>query len=167
MNFGGNPMSVDEFEAAQGTSLTDLFVEFGQEVIAEQYRELYKESSEQAVSEFTADRLKSYYLAHPNVADKAKASLLYAQSLMASHPLASLVFATSAVELAIKVVLLQPVIYGLVHQEALAPFIMELATQHTGAKRFHDLLFEILTRFGGVNLKEFRRPGSGKLFGRN
>jgi hypothetical protein len=81
---------------------------------------------------------------------------------MPSYPKAALVFAAAAVELAIKGALLQPIVSGLVHTEALAPFFMDLLTQQTGAARFNKLLFEILNKFGGVSLRDFKRVGSVK-----
>ena len=85
-----------------------------------------------------------------------------AQSLMPSHPTAALVFGVIATELAVKVVLLKPIVFGLVHNEGLASFITDLVTQHTGMERFQTLLTEILSQFGGVDLKVFRRPKSAK-----
>ena len=117
---------------------------------------------EDAIKEFTAERLQSYYLAHPNLAGPAYGSLLYAQSLMPSYPEAALVFAVTATELAIKTVLLKPIVFGLVHTEALASFITDLTTQHTGMERFQTILTEILARFGGVDLKVFKRTHSEK-----
>ena len=70
--------------------------------------------------------------------------------------------ATSAMELAVKVVLLKPIVFGLVHIEVLAGFITDLATKHTGMDRFNNFLTAILAQFGGVDLKSFTRPGSTK-----
>jgi hypothetical protein len=117
---------------------------------------------EDAIKEFTAERLQSYYVANPNLAGPAHDSLLYAQSLVPSYPKAALVFAATAMELAIKTVLLKPIVFGLVHTEGLAVFITDLATQHTGMERFQTLLTEILTQFGGVDLKTYKRPDSAK-----
>ena len=134
---------------------THYLNEFGHEL-------LYPEHYEEAVKEFTSDRLKSYYVNHPDLAEPAHRSLTYAQSLMPAHSEAALVFATTAVELAIKVVLLKPIVFGLVHTEGFATFITELTTQHTGMERFQALLAEILSQFGGVDLKTLNRANSAK-----
>ncbi len=155
-------MSYSEEDARQDEHFHRLYNEFGPQWADEHAEELYRRHYDEAVKEFTAERLKSFYVAHPNLAQPALRSLGYAQSLVSSHPAAALVFATTAIELAIKVVLLQPIIYGLVHIEAFAPLVADQCTQQTGAKRFHALLFEILDRFGGVNLREFRRHDSEK-----
>ncbi len=60
----------------------------------------------------------------------------------------------------IKVVLLKPIVFGLVHTEALASLITELTIKNTGIERFYKLLSGILTRFGGVDLETFKRTGS-------
>jgi hypothetical protein len=113
-----------------------------------------------AVKQFTEERLQSHYLANPKLAEPALDALTYAQSLLSTQPLAALVFATTSTELAIKAVLLRPIVSGLVHTEGLAAFITDLATQHTGMERFRELLTEILAQFGGVDLKTYTRPNS-------
>jgi hypothetical protein len=113
-----------------------------------------------AIRQFTGERLQSYYLANPTLAEPALNALTYAQSLLSKKPLAALVFATTSTELAIKTVLLRPIVSGLVHTEGLAGFITDLVTQHTGMERFRDLLTEILAQFGGVDLKTYTRPNS-------
>ena len=149
--------------------------DYDQESAEEEYRDqLYEELGpvwaemngfvppEDAIRDFTAERLQSYYVAHPNLAVPSYDSLAYAQSLLRSHPKAALVFAVTATELAIKTVLLKPIVFGLVHTEALAAFITDLTTQHTGMDRFQTILTEILARFGGVDLKVFKRADSTK-----
>lgn len=115
-----------------------------------------------AVEHFTEERLQSYYLANPKLAEPALNALSYAQSLLATQPLAALVFATTSTELSIKAVLLRPIVSGLVHNQGLAAFITDLATQHTGMDRFRELLTEILAQFGGVDLRTYTRSSSKK-----
>jgi hypothetical protein len=117
-----------------------------------------------AVRQFTEERLRSYYIANPNLAEPALDALKYAQSLLTAYPMAALVFAATAMELAIKVVILRPIVAGLVHTEGLAEFITDLTTQHTGMDRFRSLLAEIFARFGGVDLKTYKRPHSTMTF---
>jgi hypothetical protein len=147
-----------EEEAAEVAYQEQLLEELGPEWAEENGFALY----EDAIKEFTAERLQSYYVANPNVAGPAYRSLVYAQSLMPSHPKAALVFAVTATELAIKTVLLKPIVFGLVHTEALASFITDLTTKHTGMDNFQTILTEVLARFGGVDLKVFKRAASKK-----
>ena len=76
------------------------------------------------------------------------------------HPKAALVFAATAMELGIKVVLLKPIVFGLVHTEAMASLITELTIQHSGMERFYKLLSGILKRFSAVDLETYKRTGS-------
>ena len=123
--------------------------------------EIYRQQIyDDAVKQFTEERLQSYYLTNPRLAEPALDALIDAQSLLSTQPLAALVFATTSTELAIKAVLLRPIVSGLVHTEGLAAFITDLATQHTGMDRFRALLTEILAQFGGVDLKTYTRPNS-------
>jgi hypothetical protein len=149
--------------------------EYEQEAAEEAYRDqLYEELGpvwaenngfvppEDAIRDFTAERLQSYYVANPNLAKPAYESLRYAEALLPSYPRAALVFAVTAAEVAIKTVLLKPIVFGLVHTEGLASFITDLTTQHTGMERFQTLLTVILAQFGGVDLKVFKRGDSAK-----
>jgi hypothetical protein len=152
-------MSVDPHEAEQEDALERLYNQFGPEWAEEHSGELYQE----AIQEFTVERLQSYYVSHPNLAHAAHESLVYARSLVSTHPKAALVFAATAVELAIKVVLLKPIVFGLVHTERLADLITELTMQHTGMERFRALLTEILKQFGGVDMTSYKRRGSAEM----
>jgi hypothetical protein len=81
---------------------------------------------------------------------------------MPSFPQAALVFAVTAAELVWKKVLLEPIVFGLVHTEGLATFVTELTTKHTGMDRFKKLLTAILAEFGGVDLMAYKRSDSSK-----
>ena len=125
-------------------------------------KDFYEENYKDAVRQFTSERLQSYYLQQPVLAVPALNALRYAQSLMPAFHQGALVFAVTATELAVKNVLLKPIISGLVHTEDLASLVADLTMKHTGMDRFQKLLTEILAQFGGVELKTFKRAGSNK-----
>jgi hypothetical protein len=149
-------------EAAAEQAAKYFYDEIGPQWAREHDAELFQKHYEDAVSEFQSERLKSYYLKHPDLARSARDSLVYAQSLMPSFPQAALVFAVTAAELVWKKVLLEPIVFGLVHTEGLANLVTELTTQHTGMDRFKKLLAAILAEFGGVDIMEHKRDGSPK-----
>lgn len=124
--------------------------------------DLYAEHSAQALQEFTAERLHSYYLSHPDVAEAPIRSLQEARALLLNHATASLVFAMVAIEVGVKIALLKPIVSGLVHDASAATLITDLVISHGGDK-YRDLLFHILLTIGGVNLKAFRRFNSEQL----
>lgn len=123
--------------------------------------ELYAEHSKEAIQEFTLERLQSYYLKDPLLGSAPFCSLTESGVLLAEHPSAALVFAATAVEVGLKVVLLKPIVYGLVHDSSAAGLITDLAVGHGGDK-YRDLLFHILSEFGGVDVGNFRRASSKK-----
>jgi hypothetical protein len=149
-------------EGSEEEAYDRLYKEIGPQWVRDHADELFQEHYEEAVSEFTSERLKSFYLKHPDLARPAWDSLLSAQSLMPSFPQAAIVFAVTAAELVWKKVLLEPIVFGLVHSEGLANFVTELATEHKGMGRFKKLLTAILTEFGGVDLMEYKRLDSPK-----
>ena len=119
----------------------------------------------EAVGYFVDGRLRSYYVQHPDVAQKALGALSYSKDLLTQgQARAAVVFAVSAIEIGYKAALLRPIVSGLVHTEGLAEGVMILATGHTGIDRFFDLLTAVLDEFGSVDLKTFVRSGAKRRF---
>lgn len=133
------------------------------EAIESLSRELYPEHREQAISEFTADRLRSYYALHPDVAAPGVRAYKEAKVLLgAGHFSAALVFAASATEIFLKTALLRPIVYGLVHSEALAQAVVDSALSQTGFSRYDKLLSRLFSELVGGDLKAFVRTEGSK-----
>ena len=124
---------------------------------------LYEEHKEQAIQEFTVERLQSYYLHYPDIAKPAFQALSEAHQLISRHPTASFIFSAISIEVGIKVTLLKPVVYGLVHSESLASIITDMVIRQTSIDRFQKLLFKILSEYGGIDLNALKRAKSSKL----
>ena len=126
-------------------------------------RELYPEHKEQAIAEFTSDRLRSYYVAHPEVLVPAVRAFKEAKALhQNAHHSAALVFAASATELFLKSSLLRPVVYGLVHNESLAELVVAAAMSQTGFVRYEKLLAKLFWELTGVELTTLSRQPAAK-----
>jgi hypothetical protein len=82
--------------------------------------------------------------------------------LIGGHRIAALLFATSAVEITIKHLLVKPMLNGLVHNETVADLVMGLAPRETGSEAFKTLLFGVLNKVAGVDLATHRRNGSNR-----
>lgn len=141
-------MSYDESDAARD--------EFFEQIS----RELYPDHKIQAIEEFTADRLRSFYVMHPGVMRPAVDSLQEGKALRAlgKHS-AALVFFVTAIELLLKATLLKPVIYGLVHHEGLADVVVRYALGQAGFDRYEGLLADLFLRLAGIDLKTIHREG--------
>ncbi len=128
-------------------------------------RELYPEHKEQAIAEFTRARLKSYYVGHSDVLVPAARMFKESKVLAeAGYHAAALVFAGSATELFLKAALLRPVVYGLVHSEALAELVVSAALSQTGFKRYEQLLSKLFLELTGAELRSIvRLPGAKPL----
>jgi hypothetical protein len=122
--------------------------------------ELYPEHYEQAIEQFTTERLQSYYLKRPDMAKTAIWMMQQATELSGSHPTAALLFASSAVEITIKHLLVKPIVNGLVHNEAVADVVMALTPPQTGSDAFKNLLFGVLKKVAYVDLATHKRVGS-------
>jgi hypothetical protein len=126
----------------------------------EAYERLYEEHSKRALEDFKYDRLQSFYLASPLVAKPAIESLREARRLLPVSSTAAMILPTAASEVAVKTVVLQPIVSGLVHSPALAGLVTDMVIKHQGIDRFRDLLFAILHEHGGIDLTTYARPGS-------
>src|SRR3989338_7387904 len=106
-------MSYDEHDAA----LDAMYEQMG--------RELYPNHKVQAISEFTTERLRSYYVTNPKVMLPAIGAYKEGKHLnSAKHYSAAVVFFASSVELFLKATVLKPVVHGLIHSEGLANIIV-------------------------------------------
>jgi len=133
--------------------MPELYEEFARDVLSGK-DDLYGEIIEQ----FTSERLQSFYLANPAVAERALCALEEARALKALHPSAALVFATIAIEAGLKTTLLKPILHGLVNIDSAAVLIARLVpAQHN--EDFKKILFGILKDVGGVGLLAFKQPG--------
>jgi HEPN domain-containing protein len=144
-------MSYDEFDSAQDEMYERLSAE------------LYSEHKEQAIAEFTSERLRSYYLENPQVAQPAVKMLHEAEALLSQgHIDAALVFAASSCELFLKATLLRPVIHGLVHSEVLAKAIVNSTLAQTGLLRYKKLLGQLFEHLTSKKLETVMRKGAKK-----
>lgn len=124
-------------------------------------KELYPDHKEQAISEFTGERLRSFYVKSPLVMRPAVDSLQKGKQLLSLEQEApALVFFVSAIELLLKATLLKPVVYGLVHHEALADIIVRHTLGQSGFDRYEGLLSALFLRLAGMNIKDIKREGS-------
>ena len=126
-------------------------------------RELHEELKEEAIAAFTADRLKSFYVHRPDVMRPAVDAIQEGnwQQSNQRHS-AALIFHVSAIELLLKATLLKPVIYGLVHNDALAEVVVKHTLGQTGFDRYNGLLAELFVTLAKVDLNNIERHGQSK-----
>lgn len=108
------------------------------------YEELYDE----IVQDFTAARLRSYFVENPDLVGPSALALADARALVAGHQTAGFMFGAIAVEVALRAVILRPIVYGLVHSETAAALITKLAIAHQD-EHFTKVLLDLLASFGG------------------
>jgi hypothetical protein len=144
-------MSYDEHDAA----LDEMYYRIGEE--------LYPDHKAQAIEEFTAERLRSFYLKNPDVMQPALVTYKEAKALHeAKHYGAALVFFVTSIELFLKATLLKPVVYGLVHNDSLADVIVQHALGQAGFDRYKSLLAQLFADIAEIDLNEVKRDGASK-----
>lgn len=123
--------------------------------------ELYPEHRVQAIGEFTAERLSSYYQTNPMVMRPAVDALQEAKRLSANgHFPATVVFCATTIELLLKATLLQPIVYGLVHNDGLAEIIVKHAVGQTGFDRYRNLLSRLFQELANLDIANVCRQGT-------
>jgi hypothetical protein len=151
-----------EQEAAGEEQIERHAREWVRENSAELAHEFFEDNYDEAVRVFTSERLKSFYIKHPELAGPALEALNYARTLLPTYPRAALVFGATSIELVIKSVLLRPLISGLVHSEDLASLIVEQSTNQIGLDRYQKLLAGIVSEFSSFELSTLKRPNSNQ-----
>ena len=147
-------MSIDWYEAEQEEAYSAMM-----DSLAE---ELYPEHKEQAINEFIDDRLKSYYLDNNEIAVNAVSFIKKAKESVSLDPTTSLIYSSVATEVVLKLILLKPVVFGLVHTEALAELISSMLLKQNGVDRFKKLVFSILESHIEFDdgIENYKREGS-------
>lgn len=133
--------------------MPELYEEFAEGVLSGK-DDLYGEIIEQ----FTSERLQSFYLSNPNVAERAIGALEEARSLRSTHLSAALVFAAIAIEVGLRKTLLIPILHGMVSIDSAATLVAALVPdQHNDS--FKKALFGILKEIGNVDILNIKRTG--------
>ena len=126
-------------------------------------RELYPEHKTQAISEFREERLRSFYTENPELLVPAAKAFKEAKALFANGDhAAALVFSASATELFLKSSLLRPVVYGLIHNQALADLVVPAALSQSGYIRYEKLLAGLFRELTGVEIRTLKRTSGAK-----
>jgi len=142
-----------DLEQLRKQFMPELYEDFARDVLSGK-DDLYGE----IIDQFTSERLQSFYLSNPNVAERALGALAEARALKALHSSAALVFAAIAIEVGLKTTLLKPILHGMVSIDSAAALVAALVPdQHNDS--FKKVLFGILKEVGGVDLPAFKRPG--------
>lgn len=122
-------------------------------------RDFYPDHKAQAITEFTRDRLQSYYVANPRVMRPAVDAIQEGRRLRSNgHAGAAVVYFVTAIELLLKATLLKPVVHGLVHMDGLAEVIVGQALGQAGFDRYVNLLKTLFADLAGMDIAEVRRP---------
>jgi hypothetical protein len=146
----------EHLERLREQFMPELYEDFARDLLSGK-DDLYAE----VIDQFTSERLQSFYLANPAVAERALDALDEARALKALHPSATLVFAAIAIEVGLKTTLLKPILHGMVSMDSAAALIAGLIPdQHNDS--FKKVLFGILKEVGGIDLPAFRRSGSSQ-----
>ena len=126
------------------------------------FEELYRQHYDEAISEFTNERLQSFFIANPTAPRPPIYLLREARAIQASCPSGCVALGASASNVAIKNLYLRPLVHGLVHSTTAASLIAELTISQMGIGRFRKLLTQIMKDIAAVDLRTFARSGASQ-----
>lgn len=129
-------------------------------------RELYDEHKEQAIEEFTEEKLRSFYRHNPSVMRPAVDAIQEGNWLLDHERYSpSVVFYVSAIEMLLKATILRPVLYGLIHNESLAEIMINHMLGQTGVQRYENLLAQLFDQLCDIDVTKVSREDTrAKLF---
>ena len=130
------------------------------------YDEVHAQISKEAIENFTAERLRSFYDSAPTIAEKAINSLAESRRLLQTpHHTAAFIHAVIATEVIFLGVILKPIVIGSIHNDALAPLIVDLAIGNSGLRKFGKLLTKVFHDVSGFDFMAYKRiGGTGTLW---
>ena len=124
-------------------------------------RELYDAHKDEAVREFTTERLRSYYLRNPELAAAGPRLFREAKVLYRAGQFGpALVWAVTLIEVIFKGAVLRPLVHGLVHSDSLADLVVQAALSQPGYKRYEQLLARLFLEIAGIDLTKVGQKDS-------
>lgn len=126
--------------------------------------EFIERFTDEVIGEFTAEKLRSYYVENPKLLVPALDAMAESRALSAhKHHAAAIVFAATAMEQLFKVAMLRPLVFGLVHHDALATVIMDrIVSPQLRFDEYKRLLSRIYQEILGSNADELQTKAGKK-----
>lgn len=121
---------------------------------------LYNEHKEIAIEEFIEERLQSYFISHPDIIQNSIFALQESKNLLKNHPTSAFIFSSIAIEVVLKLSIIKPFVYGVVHSESVASIVTDMVIKQPGIDRFSKFLFQAVKDFCGVDFKNYKRKNS-------
>lgn len=116
------------------------------------------------IEDFKTEQLQSYFLSNPEAAKSAHLALEESLRLQeAGFFSAAFIFSVIATEVAVKTVLLKPIVHGLVHDLSTSSLIADIVLDRKSFFDIKNLLFKSLSNIGDIDLESFRRPESRQI----
>jgi len=120
--------------------------------------ELYPQHKEQAITEFTTERLQSYYVENSMVMRPAVDAIQEGNRLQKDgHSGAAVVYFVTAIELLLKATLLKPVVHGIVLSAGLAEVFVQHSLSQPGFDRYSRLLARLFEEIVEIDINSVRR----------
>lgn len=131
------------------------------------YDGLRVELTDEIIGGFKSELLVFFYKNNPNIAEKPYRALSEAQCLFnEAHYTSAQLHAFICIEVAIKSVLVEPIVKGYIHTESIAKVIVDMI-RTIAMGRFDNtkkILKVILYEVAGIDLATYSRAGETKLF---
>ena len=151
----------DDWRAEQDEYENFLYQKFRNDVLSGA-DDLSSELADEIIQSFQAERLTSYFSKNPRLAVPVVTMLRNAKRMQRDYPSASFVFALACVEIALRDLLLVPILHGLIDSEPLAPLITKTFEKQRNLD-LNEILLSILKHYAGIDPKTHLSSADGAV----
>lgn len=120
--------------------------------------------SDFAIEEHAFDRLRSYYVEHPDLAKSAFQIFNEGCDVINASASAAVILLMTSFEVALKAAILKPIIYGIVHNESLSDMVSDVVMRGNGVSGHKSMLSAITQQFGDIDLENVQLGESATPF---
>lgn len=133
------------------TAYDAMYETEAQEKIEEHYYDYWYSD---IIEEFKDETLSSFFEKNEDMLKISYTAQTEAKKLIAISPSATILFTFTAIETAIKHILLKPMIYGMTHNENVAELIVGKFLKQSNVNSYIDLAFTLVKKVTELELKD-------------
>ena len=131
--------------------LDEIYETEGQEKLEEHYYDYWYSD---IIEDFKDETLSSFFEKNENMLSTSYTAQNEAKKLIDISPSATILFTFTAIETAIKHILLEPMIYGMTHNKNVAKLIVDKFLKQSNVDTYMNLAFNLVKKATELELKD-------------
>jgi hypothetical protein len=142
---------MSDFESQTNDAIDAWYEKEAQEKLEEHYYDYWYSD---IIEDYKDEALSSFFEVNENILLTSYTAQIEAKKLIVISPSATILFTFTAIETAIKHILLKPMIYGMTHNENVAELIVEKFLKQSNVNSYIDLAFNLVKKATELELKD-------------